>query len=324
MKVLLDVNILDEELITKFKENNILDLVESNKITFFLSNILLLQKFVPYYNYDKTANKENYYNLLNFLLKLCDDRIFDDSCQIVMKEFNNKARKGKYCYINCAKAKELKKEFLEQDITYLKDFFSKANEFKKNLVTIADNDSQKLFNKIQPILDKNYDEYLVLLKNIFTEQNYSIEIIDAIDSVNKYLHGSSDTRKHFLEVLKIRIEYLITRLFIIQTLNLGRDCILNYVDNPINYPYTQKRIQSYTFLLTRKLEAQILKKDIPSKDNDAIFDNEYICLMQDLDVLLTNDESYMKDCFDYIYGNNKKQILTLDNFLEYIKEFKTS
>ena len=41
-----------------------------------------------------------------------------------------------------------------------------------------------------------------------------------------------------------------------------------------------------------------------------------LSVMKDFDILLTDDESFMKDCFKTLYPNKNKQILTLKDFMK--------
>lgn len=294
MKVLLDANIIKNEnleTLSRFKDLKTFE--------FYLSIALLVQRFVPLAKF----NKIEFETWLRILFDICEERVLDDFRCITMKEINPKRKKGhKYQFCSIAEMSKIKKNFLAGNFNH--SIFDKIQDSKQaSRDIVCESEAlykQKDFSTKERVRNEEQKLIEFLTENNFPKLN---EVKEEFSQANSLIDKMKIVCKYYTEV-----DFL-------QWHTNNQLSLQTFYDKTHKYPYLDIFLKSYLF-------GALYKVNNPNKkvDKDWHIDNGYIITMKDLDILLSNDTGYMKECFECVYGGNSsvnsKKIMTLQEFTD--------
>ncbi len=302
MKILIDTNIVEEATFNLFENNNILDLVKRNKITFYLSDILFGECIFPNLNNDVAKTKP----LIEKLFQYADERIYAPVYDIINKEIRK--TKGKYWFLPLVESKNLKKN------TFNKNTVDKVSKYYYQLKNYED----KQYKLFQPFIEAN--NRFISQASKYSKSNFEKMLIDTIKSLNlssiikQQIINDVVSQKTNKEKIKLLIRFI--NLYLIYGKEIGgKISQLPKSFNTLDCNYLTKYISALEY----HLSYSFLK---PNEKFDKYFrDDFFVCYMKDLDILLSKDSHYMKNCLNHVY-NNKKLILSPIEFIDYLKNNK--
>ena len=307
IKILLDCSAITINLFESFENSNIIDLVNSKKISFFLSDVVFYEKFIPLLTKNENAkNEQEFDRLLDYCIKYCSEKIFLPVKDIIKYEVNYNDGNKEYYFYPHLKLPNLRNKY--------KNFIQKRDKnYYKNL--------RETNKKIFELMNSAYiDENKAIIDKIKSKKDVELYLSYLIEKYNNFKLDESFFRKLINKNVPPKDNAKNLHSFVSAFLlsqNLISISSANYIKisklfNNDNYLWTYFRV--YFFTLT----ARVMENDI-HKDKKYI-DNEYITLMKDLDILIAKDKSYMRDCFYSIYANTNKEIIAPDdNLIERIK-----
>lgn len=294
--ILVDVNILKKEKINDLINSGVLSNAHKT-LKFYVSEILLKQRLAQVYH---SKHKSDYDYYLAFLQKYFEPNLIDAAQNIVKREIesnfmdvdifseiqvkNIQSEKSAYNHLDMYDAKKDKddKKKLRKDINIF------LTEIKKEISELRS--------------EQGWKDYCY---KFVEKYNFATGILNTfLDNQEKY------NRATFSELLSLWWEYS-TIIGTYQVITPEKMNILKISDLsniPKNsFLYNQIKIDKYIIDYCF-IQNKAYDEDSP---NDLI----YIALMKDFDILLTDDESFMKECFEYIYKDTNKQILKLEQFI---------
>lgn len=298
-KVIIDVNILKKEKIQKIISSKIKDKCGKN-IKLYVSEILLKQRLTPLYNSPYVQDYDYY---VNFIKTYCERNIIDAASEIVKRELKNEFSKT-----------SIYSKYKTNDIQFLNSPYNKIHtydaETQNNLKNNAANNYKSFINEIK-------NEIAELKSNEDWEQ-YCYKFINkynfAINQLTQFLEEHDKCNKSvFMKLVKLWWKYATVEgtLRFFKLLNADDKAIDIVKNNNIpkdSFLYHQFQaddfIMDYCLIQNKKVDY-----DTP---NDII----YVSCMKDFDILLSDDTKFMKECFERLYPNKNKQILTLKEFLK--------
>lgn len=306
IKVLFDNSVLKDNLINLFEQNHILELKNNRLLSFYVSDMTFHENII---DLSYIASKKDFYNrIVNFLFKYSDYNFFKGVDNIILYELSNENFEDNY-YL-----------YSKEQIT---TFF---NDFKNNY---ANWDSIKEIHRNK--IKSNSEIYEESIKILVEEEN-EIKNLKSNVQINNYIekfvtkdlflkeHSSKilnelkvlPSKERLIKFLNYKMDSMVIGQFIIKYKTIFKNIIKLYLQDT----YLKKYMEIYKYYLTFHYEDR-------TKCFDKSFnDNEYICCMKNLDILLANDSHYMKHCFEDIYKNTNKKILNPDDFIEYLKDIK--
>ena len=302
MKILVDANVVEEETLNLFEKNSILNLVKRNKIAFYLSDILFGECIFPNLSDDTEKTKP----LIEKFFQYADERIYAPICEIINKEIRK--TKGKYWFLPLVESKNLKKN------TFDKNTFDKISKYYYQLKSYEDR-QYKLF---QPFLDGN--KKFISQASKYSKSYFEKILINTIKTLDlppvleHQIINDVTTQKTNKEKIKTLIRFI--NLYSIYKKEIGSKISqLPESFNTLDCQY----LTNYISAIEYHLSYSFLE---PKEKIDKYFrDDFYVCYMKDLDILLSKDSHYMKNCLNYVY-NNKKLILSPVEFINYLKNNK--
>lgn len=311
-RVLIDVNILCKNKLEDLKKQKNFSLI-GNKFKLYISEVVLKQRLV---HLVQTEHKEDYDYYIDFIQKKCEKELIKSIGEIQEEEI-----KKNFQDVNIFGTMQVK------HLCKLNDPNNKAesldfNELQENKLNIRNeirvffNNQKKLIEEIENSKEpKTPEEKTKLFKNYcleFINSEFEIKFDKAI------LHEFYRSQKKFnkdtcFNLLVLYWKYTI--LFAI-FLKVG----IKKADI-----YAQKMIKensipenSFLYYELAGMEYYIQNGFVKDQgyDPDAPNDLTYITLMKDFDILLTDDRKFMRRCFNSIYSNTSKQILSFKEFEE--------
>lgn len=302
-KVLIDVNILDKEKIQKIFKNNLLN-KKGNLLKFYISEIALKQRLIKLYYSDYSMDYDLY---IDFIKTFCEPSIINASVDIAKREIDN--------------------NFIPAKITsnFKTHHLNLRNQAKLQL----DRYKEQLNNDKKKDVGDSYKDFIKKEKqNISKLQSSKDWEIYCYDFVNRYKFAVKEmqdflnvqekfNKEIYFSMVKLWWKYAtiagVLRFF--NTPNADNQAI-NIIKKDLKLSkkcFLYRQIQADDFILDYTLMKD--KKFDYDSPNDVI----YLAIMKDFDILLTDDQSFMKDCFNTMYPNKNKKILTLN---EFIKRYK--
>lgn len=316
MKILLDTNIVTPENIKLLKNPKIKSLIINNKLSFYLSFEMLVQRFFPM----QFKRPEEYNDLLNDLFEICDERIFTGIKQLLPKELHYKDRRGKYWFCNLVEGRNLKYNLLKKRTdNSIKDVERLPNLKKMGRKMNIGINSELLNSDLIKIKKKGHSPYIIddwesTLGELCEGFPYYLKSIQPYinEEIKKY--QSEEKRILYKHCVESVLRIWSARTTIIKLLGKTEEEFINWFYNRDNFPYLTRYIEADVFQSTDNIVGEHT-----GFDQDAEHDNVYICLMHNLDILLSNDTRYMKKCFKYVYGKSKI-IMTMEEFLALVEK----
>lgn len=293
---MLDNSVIKENLFNEFDKNNILKLVDSNKITFYLPDIVFFENFIPL----AKKNYQKLVKLLDYCFTYCK-KVFLPLQQIIEQEIKNPYENNYSYFYEANFIEQFKNDYTnshvcwnmekhQQDKNIIKDNYNKINHF------ILCNKEQ--IDKIQKKDDfSNFAQTIIKKYNLY---EYSAIISNKVKGLSPKANAK--------EMYCVLVTYFLTEI-------MSKSFDTNY-----ERLKTLFRKDNYFWIYYNTcfstLTSPINKKNF-HKDKTYL-DNIYITYMKDLDILLSNDKKYMKDNFNTVYENSDKCILNFNDFMDYI------
>lgn len=301
-KILVDANIIDKEKISFLCSTNLIHKFKKS-LKLYASDVVLKQRLAPLYF---SNNKENYNFYIQFLKNYFEHKMVDFSGNIVQREINNSFNKtnifGMYRIEHLVDRDSIYNKLGQYDAELDKTRkFEAGNNFKKFIA-----DTKVEISKLSSNEEwKNYC-YDFVKKYAFATQ----QLNRFLNNQNKY------NRKIFTELLMLWWEYstVVGTLRYFNT-QYADDKTLDIIENG---NISKNSFLYYQFIADKYIINYCFTQD-KRFDYDSPNDLIYISLMKYFDILLTDDESFMKECFNHMYPNKNKQILTLK---EFVKRYK--
>lgn len=298
-KIIIDTNILKKEKIQKIMSSKIKDKCGKN-IKLYISEVILKQRLLPLYH-SKYIQDYDYY--VDFIKTYCEKDIIDAASEIVKRELKNEFSKT-----------SMYSKYKTSDIQFLNSPNNKIHTYDvepQNNIKISAANNYKSFIKeiINEIanLKSNEDWKQYCYKFIYKYEFAVSQLTQFIEAHDKYNKGI------FMELVKLWWKYATIagtlRFFkfpnadnkavdIVKNNNIPQNSFLHYQFRADDF------IMDYCLVQNKKI------------DYDAPNDIIYISCMKDFDILLSDDTKFMKECFEELYPNKNKQILTLKEFLK--------
>ncbi len=305
IKILFDNSILKDNLINLFEQNHILDLKNNGLLSFYVSDMTFHENIIDlFYINDK---KDFYKRIVSFLFRFSDFNFFKKLDDIILYELSNKKFVDKYFLYSQNIIKQFYIDFKNNNANWNKIITAHRTKTQININIYSEYKKiiQRIENEISKLQSNNdYDSYV--------ENEINKDLI-----LFKYKDIVLDSIKEFKGKNKV-IKYLDWWAVMLLANQLG----IKYDSNEIEIlknaltgdtQYLKEYLDIMTYCFTFRFENNSKKFD--SKFND----NEYICLMKDLDILLSNDSNYMKHCFENVYQDTSKKILKPKEFIDYLK-----
>ena len=298
-KVIIDVNILKKEKIEKIISSKIKDKCGKN-IKLYVSEVLLKQRFGPLYN-SPYAQDYDYY--VNFIKTYCERNIIDAASEIVKRELKNEFSKT-----------SIFSNYKTRDIQSLNSPYNKIHAYdikSHNNLKISATNNYKNFIK-------DTTNEISNLKSSKDWQQYCYKFINkydfAVDQLTKFIDAHDKFNKDiFMELVKLWWKYATVtgtlRFFKVPDADVKAVNIIKNNNIPKN-SFLHYQFQADDFVMDYCL---VQNKKI---DYDTPNDIVYVSCMKNFDILLSDDTKFMKECFEKLYPNKNKQILTLDEFLK--------
>lgn len=296
-KVLVDANVINFTTIDKILNSNVKDKI-GNEYKLYGSDILFKQTLAEQY-----LSGEKYYTPIKDFIKIYfESEFLASSTDIVQRElassYKNKNRYSIFTKEHLCEYDDVKKGLI--------DVMKDSHEHKKQQIKSYNefcNDISKRMSKL-----KSNDEWKKGCYDFINDYKFEVEFFNAyLDKKDKY------NKKVFEEMILLWWRYkLIRDTFIHFKYKDGTRHLKNIM-------HKREEIPRDSYLGT-SLEMDVYKLDHDiflqqGRDKDSINDIQYLVLMQDFDILLTTDSTFMKHCFDKFYGNTDKQIITAEEFI---------
>ena len=297
IKILLDNSVIKEDFFKLLDENNILKLVHEKKISFYLPDIIFFENFIPLHVKDYNRLKV----LLDNCFKYCKN-IFLPLRKIIEQEILNS-----HCCTNCFYEIDIINEFIKN--------YSNGNAFWNiNKYCNDASNNQQIFDMINKFVDENIIQ-IFTIKSKTELEGYICEIIQKYNYLNidkmllyKNFQKGNSPKENAKEVYGYIAACFLTNIMI-SNFNTTYSQIKKLFQND-NYFWTYYNTYFCT-LISRVFYGNFHK-------DSNYFDNEYITYMKDLDILVANDSSYMKDCFNEVYKNTSKHLMKPKEFINYL------
>ena len=308
IKILFDNSVLNEELINLFNKNNILYLKNKDFLRFYVSDMTFHENIIELSYIEK---EKIYYNkLVKFLIQYADNNFFRKIFDVIEYELNNKNLDTSY--------------FLYPE-TFIKQFKDDFNKGLVNWDNIIENHRRTINDNVE--IYKNYKKFIrdteIEISKLKSNNDFN-NYIETVMSNENYFNEWKTIIRNDLNTLKLKekiIKFLQWRfeLYIIDQFSDKFKVDNKFLINNLkSKPYLQRFLGNILYSFTFKFENITKDKCVDITFND----NEYIACMLDLDILLSNDVSYMKHCFEDIYKNTNKKILKSNDFIEYLKDLQ--
>ena len=305
IKILFDNSVINVAIINLFEQNNILDLKNKGLLSFYVSDMTFHENII---DLSYIAKENNFYKrIVNFLFIYSDNNFFRKIIDIIEYELNNENLCSNYFLYPETFIKQFKDDFD-------KGFVNWDNIIENHRRTI--NDNEKIY--------KNYKKFIrdteIEISKIKSNNDFN-DYIETIMFNENYFNEWESIIRNDLSTHKLKekiIKFLQWRfeLYIIDQYSDKFKVDKKFlIRNLKSKPYLQRFLGNMLYCFTFKFENATKDKCLDVTFND----NEYIACMLDLDILLSNDVSYMKHCFESIYENTNKLILTPLEFINYLK-----
>lgn len=298
-KVLIDANILDKQKIQLMNKKGLLK-KKGHLFKFYISEIVLKQRLVQLY-YSNYSEQYDFY--IEFIKTWCEPGIVDSAADIAKREIDNNFIPAKvisnfriYHLYSREKAKK-QLELYKQELNN-----SRKLEIGSNYKNFIKDEKQNIA-KLQSSQDwENY------CRQFIAKYNFAVKELNYFLSTHKKYN-----RQVYLDMVKLWWKYTtiagVLRYFNTQNADQQAIEIINNITKLSKRSFLYRQFKADKFILDYTLVKD--KKFDYDSPNDVI----YLSVMKDFDILLTDDESFMKDCFKTLYPNKNKQILTLKDFI---------
>lgn len=300
IKVLLDNSAIKESFFTKLEQNNILDLVEHSIISFFLPDVVFFENFIPLKNKDY----KKFSLLLDFSFKYCN-QVFLPLRKIIEQEIHNDKGKGIKYFYSKSVIDEFKNDYKNNNV------FWDIKKYNKDKIN-----NQEIFSSINNYIDK----HLNLIANVksnsdlknyiaYCVQQYSYANLNT-EIIYKVLKKGNTPKENAKSVYEFISAYFLSKVMIYNFSTSYEQ--INKLFKKDNYFWIF--YNTYFCTLISRVSYPDFHKD------STYFDNDYISYMKDMDILVSDDCRYMKDCFCCVYKSSSKKIMTTNDFISYINE----
>ena len=298
-KVLVDANIIDKQKLLSLKNNNIRNKFKKD-IKLFASEILLKQRLAHLYC---SGHRADYNFYINFLKTYFEHKMVDFSGNIAIREINSAFQKteifANFYVENLKNIEEVDKTGENYDI-----------EFDRMRKIYAGDNFKKFANNLKIEISELYSAK--------DWESFCYEFVNrydfALGPMYEFLSDQQKFNKNtFFKMLNLWWEYSIvaSTLRYFKTPNADKktiDIIKYGKISKKSFLYHQFKAEKY--ILTHCfLKGKRFDYDSP---NDVM----YIAFMKDFDILLTDDETFMKDCFSEIIKNKNKRIMKIGEFIK--------
>ncbi|MBN1408294.1 MAG: hypothetical protein JW956_10915 [Calditrichaceae bacterium] len=228
---------------------------------------------------------------VHFLFNICNAKWFKRRSELWIDELVSQYPEKKKCYIS-----EMDRKRIEENIQYylLRDKFDpkalstvmseKQNEYKKSLA------HKELYIEIRELFASDFAE-------------------DRKKGLNQHIYFNIYLADHF----DIMGEHLIKKHLEIIT---DKSIIYNkWIHNKSDYPYFTKYVEGSIYSLFFPFAEPNMKLD-----KNAMTDIELISFLKNIDILVSNDQKFMKKAFEQLYHDMGKLYLSTDEFIEYMDD----
>lgn len=314
MKIIIDNNIITKENIEKIKNSNILKQVKSNKMEFFACSKLFEQMFPYLIGLNEQERKET----IDFTFELLNgSRILDSIGNIANKEIAN--ARGKFQFIPCAMQKKIIRANL-----YSKTNLTLAMHVLNNNMpnaNVAHSEIKQWVNKnrtwIKKLSEKKFADLDKNISDILTKRGFDNNATNAAIRIVKNVDDNELTTEEKKNIIFENLFFLLMEFDFLTQLKAQKKLIKDekffksYYQQYYKSSFAKIMIKATLFGYSYKVCGNQHKKKY---DNDWVNDTSYICSTYFADTLLTNDKTYLKDSFKWVY-ENKKEIIGLDEFI---------
>ena len=314
MKIIIDNNIITKENIEKIKNSNILEQVKSNKMEFFACSKLFEQLF-PYLI---KLNDEERIATIDFVFELLKgSRIFDSIANIANKEIAN--ARGKIQFIPCA----MQKKIIPANLYSKANLTLVMNNLNNNMPdeNLAHSEIKQWANKnkawIKELSGKKFSDLDKNILDILDKRGFDKKAAEAAMRIVKNIDENGLSTEDKKNIIFENLFFLLMEFDFLAQLKEQKKLIKktsffkNYYSEYYKPSFSKIMIKATLFGYSYKVCGDQHKKHY---DDDWVNDTSYICSTYFADTLLTNDKTYLKDSFKWIYGN-QKEIIELDEFI---------
>ena len=284
MKIILDKSIFHGEKFNLLLKSPLLKLANSFKLSIYGSPILIEETLRLWFKGQRDiASKQ-----LKYILDITNARWFRSREEIWAHELNLSARPDKYFFMSNKEVEETKGNLAHKIIKGNLDP-DEEPEFRQQLAEQyrKDNNIRNICLKMRADVSDKLKKQGKTRKNItqgFTE--YYLQNVDLI--------GTEIIHSHLSGLTSID------------------NCIQSWKSNKDRYPYLTLWVKAFLFV---SFHAMSMPND--RVDRSAVRDIGQLVDMQGLDVIVSDDNRFMKSAFLEFY-KDKKQFMNLSDFLSFI------